>query len=236
MCARAYETYTDEELAVHYLERRAPIPFEILPKYNLCPTQTSPVLRFVDGTKQFDEMRWQLVPRLEPMFTTKLSTFNARSEAVFETRLFRDLIGRQRCIIPLSGFYEWKTAGKTKQPFAIHSRESSILSVAGVWDAWRAGTTDERRSFAILTTRANDFMNTIHDRMPVILGRADEDAWLDPEVHEREMVEKLMRPCPSSWLAAFEVSRLVNSARNDSPEVLRPADAVEKDAGMRRLF
>ena len=70
---------------------------------------------------------------------------------------------------------------------------------------------------------ANDFMREIHDRMPVILDRSDEDAWLDPEVHEQEKLQRLFKPCPSSWLAAVEVSSLVNSAKNNSPEILEPA-------------
>jgi putative SOS response-associated peptidase YedK len=151
--------------------------------------------------------------------------------------LFGDLVVRQRCIVPVSGFFEWKTGtGKLRQPLAIHLREARIMSVAGIWDSWRPGTLDERRSFSIVTTRANDFMSTIHDRMPVILSRSDEDAWLDPEVHEREILEKLLLPCPSSWLTAYEVSNLVNSPKNDSPDLLKPAQASEKIAVTPRLF
>ena len=236
MCGRVYETYTEEELAVRYLERRAAIPFPIFPKYNLCPTQSSPVLRCVNGARHFDEMRWQLVPKLEPRFSTKLSTINARSETIFDSRIFRDLIVSQRCIIPVSGFFEWRTDGKAKRPFAIHLRDTPIMSVAGIWDTWRPGTPEEGRSFSILTTRANEFMSTIHDRMPVILKTSDEDAWLDPEIHEPEILGRLLLPCPSSWLTAFEVSGLVNSPKNDSSDVLQPAEAVEKIIQPGRLF
>src|SRR5690242_1562829 len=85
----------------------------------------------------------------------------------------------------ISGFFEWKQDGQRKHPFRIHLRDESIMSVAGIWDAWRQGTPDERWSFSIMTTAANSFMSEIHDRMPVILGRSEEDAWLDPEIHER---------------------------------------------------
>src|SRR5437870_12941704 len=101
MCGRAYETYSDEELYVRYLSKRPLTPVTLLPIYNLCPTQTSPVLRLVGPERQFDQMRWQLVPSLEPTFTTKLSTINARSETVFKSRLYRDLIVRQRRIEPI---------------------------------------------------------------------------------------------------------------------------------------
>jgi putative SOS response-associated peptidase YedK len=176
MCGRAYETYTDEELYFQYLNKRPLIPLQFTPIYNLCPTQDSPVLRIQNGERQFDVMRWQLVPATEPAFTTKLSTINARSETVFESRLYRDLIGHQRCIVPLSGFFEWKNEGQRKRPFKIHLQNNQIMSVGGIWDTWRAGTKDERRSFSIMTTAANGLMRDIHDRMPVILDRRDEDS------------------------------------------------------------
>ena len=102
MCGRAYETYTDEELYFRYSSKRTTLPPRS-PVYNLCPTMNSPVLRVVSGLRKFDEMRWQLVPSTEPAFTTKLSTINARSEGVFQSRLYRDLVIRQRCILPFSG-------------------------------------------------------------------------------------------------------------------------------------
>ena len=224
MCGRAYETYSDEELYVRYLSKRPSAPLVLAPIYNLCPTQDSPVLRLVSGQRQFSTMRWQLVPATEPAFTTKLSTINARSETVFETRLYRDLVVRQRCIVPLSGFFEWKKTGSQKRPFKIQLRAEPIMSVAGIWDTWHPGSPDERHSFSILTTAANELMREIHDRMPVILGRSDEDAWLDPEIDERMELEKLLKPCPSSWLNAIEVSPLVNSPKNNSPAVLEAVD------------
>jgi len=223
MCGRAYETYSDEELYFRYLSKRPLTPLVLSPIYNLCPTQNSPVLRLVNGERQFDQMRWQLVPEREPAFTTKLSTINARSETVFRSRLYRDLVIRHRCIVPLSGFFEWKKDGQGKRPFKIHLQDEPIMSVAGIWDTWHPGTPDERWSFSIVTTSANTFMREIRDRMPVILGGSDEDAWLDPEVHEQELLQKLLKPCPSSWLTAIEVSPLVNAAKNNTREVLEPA-------------
>jgi putative SOS response-associated peptidase YedK len=222
MCGRAYETYTDEELSMRYLGKQPEVPLNLVPIYNLCPTLDSPVLRIVSGKRRFDTMRWQLVPETEPLFATKLSTINARSESVFASRLYRDLVVRKRCIVPLSGFFEWKRDGNLKRPFKIFLRDEPIMSVAGIWEAWRPGTPRERRSFSILTTSANDLMQEIHDRMPVILGRADEEAWLDPDIHERKVLEPLLRPCPSAWMEAVEVAPLVNSVKNNSPELLEP--------------
>ena len=173
-------------------------------------------------------MRWQLVPTTEPAFTTKLSTINARSERVFESRLYRGLVIRQRCIVPLSGFYEWKKTGDRKRPFRIYLRDEPIMSVAGIWNTWHPGSPDERQSFSIMTTTVNAFMREIHDRMPVILDRSNEDVWLDPEIHEPEVLEKLLKPCPSSWLNAVEISTLVNSPKNNTPAVLEPATHIRE--------
>jgi len=236
MCGRVYQTYTDEELYFQYLNKRPLIPLQFTPVYNLCPTQNSPVLRLVDGERQFDEMRWQLVPNWEPVFNTKLSTINAKSETVFNSPLFGELMSRQRCIVPISGFYEWKTEGQRKRPFKIHLGDNAIMSLAGIWEAWRPGTPLERRSFSILTTAANRFMREIHDRMPVILDQKVIEDWLNPEIHESELKE-LMKPCPDEWLAKAEVSRLVNSPKNNSLDVLEPAVPIDvSDRPQRLLF
>jgi len=98
------------------------------------------------------------------------------------------------------------------------------MSLAGIWDTWRKGTKHERSSFSILTTSANQFMKEIHDRMPVILGREEEDEWLDPEVHEQSKLERLLKPCPSQWLCGVEISTLVHSSKKNSPELLKPVE------------
>lgn len=222
MCGRIFQVYFAEDLSSRYLDGE-PSGLDLTPSYNLCPTDDSPVLRAVDGGLVFEKMRWQLVPRPEPAFTTKLSTINARSETVFASRLYGDLVLSQRCIVPISGFYEWKREGKSKRPFKIALRDEPIMSVAGIWDAWRPGTTEERHSFSILTTAANETMSAIHDRMPVIIDRSAEEMWLDPKVRERESLQSILKPCPSAWLETVEVTHLVNSSKNNSPELLLPA-------------
>src|SRR5438876_12393317 len=103
MCGRAYTTYTEEELYFQYLSKRPLNLIDFVPIYNLCPTQNTLVLRLASGERLVDEVRWQLVPDWEPAFTTRLSTINAKSETVFDSRLFGDLVLRQQCIVALSG-------------------------------------------------------------------------------------------------------------------------------------
>jgi putative SOS response-associated peptidase YedK len=142
--------------------------------------------------------------------------------SVFESRLYKKPILQRRCIIPVSGFFEWKKEGTAKRPFKIFLKDSPIMSLAGIWTSWRAGTPEEQRSFSIMTTSANSFMEKIHDRMPVILDPKQFDEWLDPEVHEAEAINALLKPCPAEWLDSVEVSKLVNSTKNNRVEVLAP--------------
>jgi len=234
MCGRAYSTYTEEELLFMYMNkdfvRRGPT-FD-KPNFNLSPTQNAPIVRSMNGSRDIDIMKWGLIPEWSPEFSTKLSTINAKSETIFESRLYKKGITQRRCIVPVSGFFEWKRDGKNKRPFKIFLKDSPIMSMAGVWTAWRAGSPEEQRSFSILTTSANEFMAQIHDRMPVILDKEQWDGWLSPEIHEQTDIEGMLKPCPDNWLASVEVSTLVNSPKNNRPEVLEPLVALPQQVGL----
>jgi putative SOS response-associated peptidase YedK len=143
----------------------------------------------------------------------------------------------RRCVVPVSGFFEWKSEGQRKRPFKIQLKSGAIMSIAGIWDTWRPGTPLERRSFSILTTAANRFMREIHDRMPVILDASLLNDWLSPETHEQQQLKEFMSPCPDEWLSAVEVSPLVNSPKNNSPEVIEPAaETTAEDHPQGQLF
>ena len=228
MCGRAYQTYSDEELAFQYLSRRPLRLEEFRPTYNLAPTQRSPVVLVRDEERMINQFRWGLVPFWAKSVeaATRYSLINARGEEITEKLSYAQAFQRRRCVVPLSGFYEWKREGRRKRPFAIHLREGPIMSVAAVWERWQpAGATAPLQSFSIVTTRANPLMAWIHDRMPVILAESDVELWLDPDVREQERLLPLVRPCPPEWLTAFEVSTAVNSPTHDSPDVLRPIAA-----------
>ncbi len=225
MCGRAYATYTEEELAIQYLNRR-PLRLEGFgATYNLAPTQRAPVVFVRDGARMIDQFRWGLVPVWAKSVeaAAKYSLINARGEGIAEKRSYAKAFQCRRCVVPLSGFYEWKRGGKRKRPFAIHLRDRPIMSVAGVWERWQpAGAPAPLHSFSIVTTRANSFMAEIHDRMPVILAEMDVERWLDPDVHQPDRLRPLIRPCPPEWLTAYEVSTAVNSPTHNSADVLRP--------------
>src|SRR5215471_9838827 len=199
MCGRAYSTYSAEELYFQYLNRK-PLSGEDLPfskpNYNMAPTQTVPVVRQVNGGRSIDAMRWGLIPPWEKQFSTKISTINARSEGVFESRLYKSHVVKRRCIVPISGFFEWKREGTSKCPFKIFLKDSPIMALAGIWSTWHEGSPDEGKSFSIVTTSANPVMEKIHDRMPVILRVDQFDDWLSPEMHEPEHIGQFLKPYP----------------------------------------
>lgn len=225
MCGRAYETYTEAELASLDDHGEAPDIDWLAPNYNMAPSEASPVVLVRDDRRVFEPFRWGLVP---PWATSvpaaaKYSLVNARGEEITHKRSYAEPFQHRRCVVPLSGFYEWKRDGRHKRPFAIHLTDQPVMAVAGVWERWQpSGQVPPIHSFSIVTTAANEFMAEIHDRMPVILDRQDIDLWLDPDVHEPERVLPLIRPCPSEWLTAYAVSTSVNSVRNKTPAVLRP--------------
>lgn len=227
MCGRAYETYSEEELYVRYLnEKFKRNPLGIKNNFNFAPTQMSPVLIVKDGQRQFELMRWGLVPSWakDVKSASKYSLINARAEEIEEKRSYKNAFKKRRCILPLSGFFEWKSEGKgPKRPFAIRLRSKEIMSVAGIWESWKNETSGEViDSFSIVTVAANDFMSKIHNRMPVILPRESESAWLDPDTEDAAELHRLLTPCPSEWLEGYEVSVLVNSPKNNVVEVLAP--------------
>jgi hypothetical protein len=137
IAGRAYSPYTAEELYFQFLNKK-PLKLEPLkPNYNMSPTHTTPILRLMDGGRDVDTMTWGLIPEWSPEFKTKFSTINARSEGVFESRLYKKPILSRRCIIPVSGFFKWKKEGSAKRPFKISLKDSPIMSLAGIWTSWR---------------------------------------------------------------------------------------------------
>lgn len=171
-------------------------PAGIVPRYNIAPTQLVPVIFRDEEGDHLKSMRWGLVPHWSKEIGTR-PLFNARGETVAEKPSFRTAFRRRRCIVPATGFYEWKKepGGKTKTPYFIHNIDQSPMAFAGLWERWDQPDGGMLHSFTILTTTPNAVMEPLHDRMPVILAEEDEAAWLDPEEHDPERLKPLIKPC-----------------------------------------
>ena len=135
---------------------------------------------------------------------------------------FREALRKRRCLVPADAFYEWaRIDAKTKQPFAIALKSGEPYAFAGLWERWRPKDGEALETFTILTTDANEVLEPIHNRMPVILEPKDYDRWLEPATVERLPVD-LLRPFPAERLTAWPVSNRVGNVRNNDPELLAP--------------
>lgn len=186
------------------------------PFYNVAPTRGIPVLRNEGTLVSGVYMRWGLIPSWSKEPTSKYATFNARSEDAASKPTYREPFKRRRCLIPVSGFYEWKKQGKAKQPFYIYRADGSPLFFAGLWDRWG----DELESATILTTGPNAEMREIHTRMPCILEPEQFARWLDPRLQDAEAVASMLDPAADGILSMHKVSSRVNDARNEGSDLI----------------
>ena len=166
---------------------------------------------------------WGLIPHWATDMRSGAKMINAKEETLLERPAFRSLVESHRCLIPAEGFYEWRKAdGQRPQPFDLALKEPGLFAFAGLWAARRDEQTgDWLRSCTIITTRPNELVATLHDRMPAILPRDGEVDWLDPDLSV-EQAMSLLEPYPSQRMQVRPVSSLVNSVQNDGPELLIP--------------
>ncbi len=212
MCGR-FTLRTPQGVLVEQFRLKSIPPLQ--PRYNIAPTQQIGVVREREpAQREFAWMQWGLVPRWAKDPSGAGQMINARSETAAEKPAFRDAFRRRRCLIVADGFYEWKKAGKAKQPYYIRLKDGRPLAFAGLWERWGDG--DEKlESCTILTTSANELCAPMHDRMPVILGPADYDRWLDAALVDPAELKYMLEPHPADEMIAEPVSPRVNSVAND---------------------
>jgi putative SOS response-associated peptidase YedK len=193
-----------EELA-RYFGVEGPIP-EGEPLPEIAPTNQVPVVLDVGEGRQLELQRWWLVPAWWRKDTKELpSLFNARAEGIAEKPSFRSAFRSRRCLIPATCFYEWVKAPGGKQKFQIRRADHQPLAFAGLWEEWSAPDAEPLRSCTIITTTPNRVMAPIHTRMPVILGEAEWEPWLDAKAPSG-LLQALLQPCPDEWILAAPVA------------------------------
>lgn len=191
------------------------------PRYNIAPTQQ--VLTVIGGeTRRAGFIRWGLIPTWSKDGHPGRPVINARAETVAEKPTFRDSLRKRRCLVLADGFYEWQQVGGAKRPMRVTMRSGEPFAFAGLWSMGSDSEGNRISSCAIITTTANDLLRPIHHRMPVILPEEAEDLWLDTALNDSVALTQLLEPYPDDPMEAFEVSKLVNSASNDVPEVAAP--------------
>ncbi|MEM9743094.1 MAG: SOS response-associated peptidase [Pseudomonadota bacterium] len=201
-------------------------------RFNVAPTTDVPVLRqSLDGGYELTPMKWWLTPFWAKSAATKYSTFNAKVETAGKSPSFREPFKKRRCVVPITGFYEWAKGQldgqPAKLPYYIKAQDHAGLLLAGLWDRWRDPETgSELESFTILTTEANEALRFVHARQPVMLSIEAARQWLDPGNATDAFADRFLSLLPMA-LEAIPVSTYVNNARNEGPRCITPiGDAV----------
>ena len=221
MCGRFTLTVSPDTLSSLF-KAECSLPFK--PRYNIAPTQQVPVVRTSpeDNKLHIDLLKWGLIPSWAKDPSIGNHMINARSETVDQKPSFKSAIKHRRCIVPANGFYEWQEVEGKKHPLYIKLKDCSLMMFAGIWDHWKNQDGNVIESFSILTTSSNELIQTLHDRMPVILDPEDKDIWLDSQVSDPEQLKPLFKPYHSDLMEMYQVSDLVNSPRNDTSECVQP--------------
>lgn len=235
MCGRFVSATPPDQLAAYFgvdalTESVTEAVAEPRPNYNVAPTTGVFAVTESDDQRQLDIVRWGLVPfwAKDPSVGNRM--INARAETVATKNAFRRLIVSKRCIVPASGFYEWRRytddAGKQrKQPVYLHRSDGEPLAFAGLWDRWVDAEGIALRSCTIITCAANRAIADIHDRMPVVLPAGKWDTWLDPDERDVDTVTSLLVPAPAELIAWHPVSTEVNNVRNSGAHLIEPVRA-----------
>jgi putative SOS response-associated peptidase YedK len=192
-------------------------------RYNIAPSQKVAVLQQNgDGQNRLDFLRWGLIPSWAENISIGYKLINARSETVHEKHSFRHAIRYRRCLVPSSGFFEWLQEGKVKKPLYVRLKDSFPMVFAGLWESWKSPEGEVIVSCTILTTTSNKLIESLHDRMPVILHPQEYGIWLDREMTDPEKLNPLYKPYPAERMEMYPVRDLVNSQRNDTPDLIKP--------------
>ncbi len=224
MCGR-FVQYSDPEIYASHFQ--LDVICQASPRYNVAPTQPVLAIRETDaGKRELVPLRWGLVPSWSKGPDNRYSMINARAETVKSKPAYRNVFKHRRCLIPAEGFYEWKAGQGGKTPFLIRRANGEPFAMAGLWERWHGAEGDTIESCTILVTDANALVHGIHDRMPVILGREDHAAWLDPANEDADGLLAMLKPADAAPWTVHPVSRQVNSPRNDRPDLLEPVEAA----------
>ena len=194
---------------------------DLEPNFNVAPTQN--VLTVLGGEdRRSGFMRWGLIPHWAKTASIGSRMINARAETVAQRPAFRDAFRKRRCLVLADGFYEWQRAGSVRKPMRIIMESGEPFAFAGLWAMWRDSEGNRIPSCTVITTEANDLLRPIHHRMPVILPREMEEFWLDRDVQDVAVLENVLTAYPSELMQTYQVSTLVNSPRNNGPQLLEP--------------
>jgi putative SOS response-associated peptidase YedK len=190
-------------------------------RFNIAPGNEMPVI-VREGRNHATVMRWGLIPSWTRDIRSARPMINARAESLAKKPAFRGLLASCRCLVPASGFYEWKKEGKRRSPYYFRLPGEPVFAFAGLWDRWHNPGGVTVSTYTIVTCAANPLVAPVHDRMPVILSREAEERWLAPGPLNSGELAKVLVPYPSGCMEAFPVADLVNNPAADDERLIRP--------------
>jgi putative SOS response-associated peptidase YedK len=193
-----------------------------LPRYNVAPGQEIVAVVGDGKTNRIGLIQWGFVPAFATSEKSVHPIINARAESLLEKAFYVDALTHRRCLVLADGFYEWKDEGTRKVPMRIFLKNERLFAMAGIWSAWTRPDGTKLHTCAIVTTAANDFMKPIHTRMPVILAKDAEEAWLGSERQDAKGLASLLVPYDDAKMACHAVSAAVNSVRAEGPSLIQP--------------
>ncbi len=205
-----------EKIAEHF---DVTISLDFKPRYNIAPGQEIAVVCHpaTSAVREIAMLRWGLVPPWAKDPSIGFKMINARAETISVKPAFREAIQRRRCLIPTTGFYEWRREGKTRTPFCFVMLDGGVFALAGIWERWRDPAGQVLETASILTTAPNTVMEGVHDRMPVILPPASYDLWLDLAAPFLPAVHALLQPFDAAQMQCRQVSNGINFVKYDDP-------------------
>lgn len=190
-------------------------------RFNIAPGNEMPVIVRA-GENHAVTMRWGLIPSWTKDIRAAKPLINARAETLREKPAFRSLLNARRCLVPASGFFEWKKEGNRKIPFYFRLTDVPLFAFAGLFDQWHNPDGVSVSTYTIITCDANSLVSPAHDRMPVILSRAAEERWLSSDPVTPEELKKILVPFPAGLMEALPVSDRVNNTAVDDEQLIQP--------------
>jgi len=234
MCGRFAQVIKHDQLQKLERELRlSHLSEQLEANFNVAPTQTVGAFVSQDSGRYLGFFRWGLIPSWSRELP-KFELINARSESLMDKASFRGGLQRRRCLIPATGFYEWRKSDR--QPFFIQAVSGDPLLMAGICDAWYGADGSYLPSLAIITMDANTAMQDLHQRMPVLFNFEQSLSWLDHKVQDPHPMQQLIMEASNLDLEIYPVSKAVNSAKASGPLCLQRIDAAEPDEGDTNLF
>jgi len=233
MCGRFTLTRSDRRELAELLGVDEKDLRDYQPHYNIAPLQDHFVIRSKYEGRELLPARWGLVNSWATNGGSAASCINAKAETIETRPSFKDAFAKRRCLVPADGFYEWRGRKDYREPLWIHSVTGGLLWLAGLYEVWQPEPGRWQRTFTIITTGANRLLEPVHDRMPVILDERAAEDWMNPRERDLLQLKALLKPAPDEDLVLSPASSLVNSVKNDGPELLVPDRTI---AVQRSLF